>query len=217
MDWNGDNTVSGSSVQDPNYFGINDCLASASRTLQGFEDWHNILYNFRESLAQIDGVYPNPLLVREMNGVIGDQIQDQVAANTETTTASPPGGTYDNPQTITLSTNQPSTIYYTTDGSEPTRNSAHGSSPVIVISSDTILKYFSVNSQNNAEVIRLESYTIGKSLIGGEILPVDISTLLVGGAFTNVYWLSATAGIAGALLFAMRMAIVRKTKRQKLK
>jgi hypothetical protein len=218
MDWNGDRTISGSSVQDPNYFGITDCLSSAGRSLQGFEDWHNILYNFRESLAQIDGVYPNPHLVREMNGVIGDQIRDQVAENTETTTASPPGGTYDNPQTITLSTTEPATIYYTTDGSEPTRNSAHGSSPVtIVISSNTVLKYFSVNSQNNAEVIRVESYTIGKSPIGGDILPVDMSALLVGGVFTNAYWLLPTAGIAGALLFAIRMAIVRKTKRQKMK
>ena len=214
MDWDGSGLVTGASIQDPNYFGINDCQASPGQSLRGFEDWHNIQYNFRESLAQIDGVYPNPHLVREMNGVIGDQIGGQVAENTANTTASPPGATYDKPQTITLSTKKPATIYYTTDGTNPTRSSAHGGSPVtILISSNTVLKFFSVNSQDNAEVIRVESYTIGQTPVGGNILSTDTSVLLVAGAFTNAYWLLPAVGLAGALLFAMRTAVMHKRKK----
>src|SRR6266702_864407 len=40
-----------------------------------------------------------------------------------TTIASPPGGIYNVPQTVTLTNNEPATIYYTLDGSEPTTTS----------------------------------------------------------------------------------------------
>ena len=75
------------------------------------------------------------------------------------TTATPPGGSYVTPQTVTLTSNEPTTIYYTTNGATPTTQSASHSSPLsISIASDTTLKFFGVNSLKNAEDVKTETY-----------------------------------------------------------
>jgi len=79
------------------------------------------------------------------------------------TTASPIGGTYTSPQTVTLSaTDADSTVvatYYTIDGTDPTTASTIYSNP-IVITQDTTLKFFSVDSKGNTEEIKTETYMI---------------------------------------------------------
>lgn len=76
-----------------------------------------------------------------------------------TTTASPSGGTYTGSVNVTLSTNETANTYYTTNGSTPTTSSPQYGSP-INISSNTTLKFFSVDGSNNSESVKTETYTI---------------------------------------------------------
>lgn len=64
------------------------------------------------------------------------------------TTASPAGGSYTLPYTVTLTASEPATIYYTTNGLEPDTNSTQGASPItgIQILTTTILKFFAIDS-----------------------------------------------------------------------
>ena len=78
------------------------------------------------------------------------------------TTASPAGGTYNNSVTVTLSVNEPATTYYTTDGSTPTTSSPVYSGP-LTFTSDTTLKFFSVDANGNVETVKTENYTISQS------------------------------------------------------
>ncbi|TLX82724.1 MAG: hypothetical protein E6K98_05570, partial [Thaumarchaeota archaeon] len=68
-----------------------------------------------------------------------------------TVSASPVSGTYTSAQSVTLTASEPSTIYYTTDGSTPTISSTSGPSPVsgISISTSTTLKYFAKDTAGN--------------------------------------------------------------------
>jgi len=78
------------------------------------------------------------------------------------TTANPAGKTFSNDFAVTLTANEPATIYYTTSGADPTTASAHGVNtvPNIPISVTTILKFFAVDSSGNQETIKTETYTI---------------------------------------------------------
>jgi len=82
-----------------------------------------------------------------------------------TTTASPTGGSYNSDQSVTLTANEPATIYYTTDGSTPTTSSTSGSSPVsgISITTTTTLKFFAKDTAGNTESVKTEVYTIDKT------------------------------------------------------
>lgn len=73
-----------------------------------------------------------------------------------TTTANIAGGRYNTPQSVSLSTNEPATIYYTTDGTTPTTSSATYSGEISV--SDTVLKFFAVDSLGNTETVKTETY-----------------------------------------------------------
>jgi hypothetical protein len=74
--------------------------------------------------------------------------------------ASPHGGTYQEIQTVTLTTDEPAEIYYTTDGSEPTSASLRYASP-IEISENTTLKIMAVDTVGNQSAIITEIYIIG--------------------------------------------------------
>jgi hypothetical protein len=79
------------------------------------------------------------------------------------TTASPVGGTYNSTQSVTLTSNEPATIYYSTDGSTPTTSSPVYSAP-INISSTTSLKFFAIDSVVNTEAVKTETYTMESKL-----------------------------------------------------
>ena len=114
------------------------------------------------------------------------------------TTASPVGGTYNAPLIVSLSANEPATIYYTTNGNQPDTNSAvySGSIP---ISDTTTLRFFAIDAAGNSEDPRnpqnTQAYTIDTRItmevqapdtpIGGQILvtstftfPVDTRTFV---------------------------------------
>ena len=75
-----------------------------------------------------------------------------------TTTASPAGGTYSAAVSVSLTTDEPATTYFTTDGSTPTTGSTVYSNP-IAVNADATLKFFSVDTAGNAEAVQSESYT----------------------------------------------------------
>ncbi len=79
-----------------------------------------------------------------------------------TVTSTPSGGSYTQAQTVTLTASKSSTIYYTTDGSDPTINSAIYTSP-ITISSTTTLKYMAIDAAGNQSPIYTETYTMNIS------------------------------------------------------
>jgi Chitobiase/beta-hexosaminidase C-terminal domain/Glucodextranase, domain B/IPT/TIG domain/Divergent InlB B-repeat domain len=82
------------------------------------------------------------------------------------TTASPAGGSYLLPQNVTLSANEPATIYYTTDGSDPMTsptNHIYGGS--INIAATTTLKFYARDTAGNSESIHTLTYTITGSAI----------------------------------------------------
>lgn len=74
------------------------------------------------------------------------------------TTASPSGGTVSTAQLITLTSSEPATIYYTTDGSTPTANSSIYSAPIYITASKTI-KFFSKDLAGNLEPVKSQLYT----------------------------------------------------------
>jgi len=75
------------------------------------------------------------------------------------TTISPAGGIYNASLDVSLTANEPATIYYTTDGTVPTTASTRYTTPVHVTQSTT-LRFFAVDTAGCAEAARIERYTI---------------------------------------------------------
>jgi len=68
---------------------------------------------------------------------------------THSVSAIPGGGPYNTSQAVTLSSTEPTaTIYYTTDGSQPTNSSSIYSTPII-ISTNTTLKFMAIDPSDN--------------------------------------------------------------------
>jgi peptidoglycan/xylan/chitin deacetylase (PgdA/CDA1 family) len=85
--------------------------------------------------------------------------------NNITISASPPGGTYSAPLSVTLSTTSSSsspglTIYYTTDGSIPTTTSGTIYSTPISIPTTATLKFIARDSAGNTSPIAVQDYII---------------------------------------------------------
>lgn len=74
-------------------------------------------------------------------------------------TADKASGTYDSSVTVTLSSNETSTIYYTKDGSTPTESSLVYSGP-LTFSANTTLKFFGKDTAGNKSAVETRTYTI---------------------------------------------------------
>ena len=83
-----------------------------------------------------------------------------------TTTASLGNGSYIDAQNVTLTTDKPANIYYTTNGSEPTTSSQMYNSPINVTSSKS-LKFFALDGAGNKELAKSVDLTIQYLVIGG--------------------------------------------------
>lgn len=82
---------------------------------------------------------------------------------TPTTTPSVVGGTYHVLSSILLTSDEPTTIYWSTDGQDPTVDSENkDTSPVTIQLSQgtTILKFFAVDDHGNTESVKSETYII---------------------------------------------------------
>lgn len=118
-----------------------------------------------------------------------------------TTTADPAGGTVrEAPASVTLTSNEPALIFYTTDGSEPTRDSASvGPSPVAVsgIADGTELKFFGVDAAGNEEPVQTETYTVDTATPN----PVTNFSAVDNGTDVTLSWTNPTdSDIAGVLI-----------------
>lgn len=110
-----------------------------------------------------DGTYP---CVDGYFCISGTCQQDTEAP---TTSASLDSGTYDPPQTITLTATDPqglsTTIHYTTNGNDPTEQSPSYAAPIqLQAGADTILKFFAVDEADNAENPLEKTYTINPAV-----------------------------------------------------
>lgn len=105
-------------------------------------------------------------------------------------TASPNGGTFTSNQTVTLSSNETATIYYTTDGSTPTEGSSVYSS-AINISATTSIKFFGKDTSGNSSTVQTVSFTIDGTP------PSPVTGLTAGTPTSNsipVSWTLSTSG-----------------------
>jgi hypothetical protein len=84
--------------------------------------------------------------------------------NPPITTITPPGGTYATAQSVTLTANQPATIYYTSNGQDPTTSSPVYSGPLTISSSKT-LKYFAKVADGLSEAVKTAVYVIKQNQI----------------------------------------------------
>lgn len=81
--------------------------------------------------------------------------------SSHTVVATPPGGIYNSPQSIILESIEPTVIYYTTDGSEPTVNSTQYDGTPTNITTTTVMKFFAYDSLgNHSSDIVTENYSI---------------------------------------------------------
>ena len=115
-----------------------------------------------------------------------------VQATPATTRAWPAGGVFGRPQKVTLFTERPATIYFTTDGSLPTLDSPRYTTP-LSIERDTVLHYFSVDAYGNREAPHQERYEIHPQ--APTIALQTLSGDVVGGETPVVFtWRSDMAG-----------------------
>src|SRR5262249_51441162 len=81
-----------------------------------------------------------------------------------TTSASPEPGVSRTPPQVTLTSNEPATVYYTTDGSEPSDASPHGDSPLAVtgLVAGTPLEFYAIDAAGNQEATHSVVYTVDR-------------------------------------------------------
>lgn len=90
------------------------------------------------------------------------------------TSVTPSAGVYYEPVTVKLSVNEDATTYYTTDGTEPTTSSKVYTGD-FVITTDTTIKYFSVDTVGNTEAVKSISYIVITGDVKGESVELDIT------------------------------------------
>jgi len=95
------------------------------------------------------------------------------------TTATPPGGLYNADQSVTLSTDIPAAIFFTTDGTMPTLDSPVFDGTPLDITTTTTLMFFAVDGGDNAEAVQTQVYTIDK------VVPVGSVTINNGDSFVE--------------------------------
>ncbi|MEW5744393.1 MAG: chitobiase/beta-hexosaminidase C-terminal domain-containing protein [Nitrospirota bacterium] len=103
-------------------------------------------------------------------------------------TVSPAGGTYSSTQSVVLGSNEPATIYYTADGSDPLINGIVYTNP-LDIAVTTTLRFYAKDSAGNSSAGGQEIYSIG--------VPTCSISINSGAPFTNSTAVTATIGCGG--------------------
>jgi len=121
-----------------------DYQASKTWTLSSGDGPKTVYVKFQDGAGNWSGAFSDSITLQTVPPI---------------TTPSPAGGTHTSALSVTLSANKPATIYYTTDGNDPTTSSPVYSSP-ISIAATTTLKFFAVDQAGNIESVKTEIYTI---------------------------------------------------------
>lgn len=114
----------------------------------------------------IESAGPHSIYVKavDMAGNVGVSVTVSVTVVPSDTiqpgvTASPAGGIYNVPVNITLSADEPASIFYTLDGTDPTTDSAIYLDP-ININTNLTLKFFGRDNTGNMSSVKTENYII---------------------------------------------------------
>ena len=119
-----------------------------------------------------------------------------------TPTFSPAAGSYEGTQSVTITSTNGATIYYTTDGSTPTANSSVYSSAISVSSTQTIKAFAKKNGLTDSEVATAE-YTIteGPDVVldftSNSVWQFPTSKQIDEGTYTNGDYTIKVAGSSG--------------------
>ncbi|MFE4198041.1 chitobiase/beta-hexosaminidase C-terminal domain-containing protein [Paenarthrobacter sp. NPDC056912] len=125
-------------------------------------------------------------------------------------TPTPPGGTYDIGQKVTLVANEPATIYYTTNGSTPTTASSKYATP-FTLDGPLTLKYFAVDAANNPSAVVTQTYSTGPDVtkpvvtanpLSGAYVPGTTITLAVNEPAEIRYTTDGSDPLAAGLLYS---------------
>ncbi len=133
---------------------------------------------------------------------------DPSDATPPVTTVTPPGGRSRAPvpELVTLETDEPARIFYTTDGADPSPEDPGELSPVTIvgIAPGTVLKYFAIDRAGNRE--ELVSLTFDHDVTPPA--PVRGLTLTLTGADATLQWTNPTdADYAGTVIARVADAI----------
>jgi outer membrane protein assembly factor BamB/methionine-rich copper-binding protein CopC len=110
-----------------------------------------------------------------------------------TATASPTGGSYNTTQSVTLTMSEPGTIYYTTNGTDPTTSSSVYTTPVS-ISANTTLKYLAIDLAGNQSPIYTQTYTI-------DTIPPTATASPTGGLYNSTQSVTLTMSEPGTIYY----------------
>lgn len=137
-------------------------------------------------------------------------------ASASVTTASPLGGTYSSPVTVTLTVDVPAaSIYYTTNGTTPTTSSPKYTAP-LTFTTTTTLKYFSWDTENDPEPVQTQVYTITvvttppittATPLGGTYTSAQTVTLTVNKPATTYYTTNGTTPTTSSPVYTAPISI----------
>lgn len=101
------------------------------------------------------------------------------------TTATPLGGKFFTLPTVELSGDEPATIFYTTDGSDPSTAASSEPDKAIVVPEDGVaLRYFAVDAAGNQELTKAQTYVVDDQ----GPAPVTDLTVIPNGTALEVTW-----------------------------
>ncbi len=104
------------------------------------------------------------------------------------------GGIFREPQVVTFTTDEPATVYYTTDGSDPTVSGIVYSEP-ITIDNTTALKYYAVDGAGNASAVETQNYVI-------DTVAPTITATPAPGTYTSPQTVTLTADEPATIMYS---------------
>jgi hypothetical protein len=114
-------------------------------------------------------------------------------------TPTPPAGTYDVGQKVTLAVNEPATIYYTVDGSTPTTATptkvSYPATATITLDGPKTVKYFAVDTANNPSAVVAQAYSTGP-----DVTKPVVTASPVGGAYAPGTTIALTVNEANSVI-----------------
>jgi len=110
-----------------------------------------------------------------------------------TTQVWPPGGVFGTPQTVTLSTLRPATIFYTTDGSEPDPANAVRYRQPLTLNQTTTLRFLSEDAYGNRETAQRVQFDIRNQAATLHLL-TPVPPVINGGSPFVLKWRSDRDG-----------------------